>query len=67
MLSGAADTAFAVSYQVKNDDTYWVDILGTVLGNLSFLLAISGTIWLNETTEDIAVLVQGLVKVPEGV
>ena len=61
MLSGAADTAFAVSYQVKNDDTYWVDILGTVLGNLSFLLAISGTIWLNETTEDIPVLVKMIV------
>ena len=61
VLSGAANTAFAVSYQVKNDDTYWVDILGTVLGNLSFLLAISGTIWLNETTEDIPVLVKMIV------
>ena len=61
VLSGAANTAFGVSYQVKNDDTYWVDILATVLGNLSFLLAIAGTIWLNETTEDVPVLVKTIV------
>ena len=61
VLSGAANTAFAVSFQVKNDDTYWVDILGTVLGNLSFLLAIFGTVWLNETTEDVPVLVKMIV------
>jgi hypothetical protein len=60
-LSGAANTAFGVSYQVKNDDTYWVDILGTVLGNLSFGLAISGTIWLNETTEDVPVMVKMVI------
>jgi hypothetical protein len=61
MLSGAANTAFGVSYQVKNDDTYWVDILGSVLGNLSFILAISGTVWLNETTEDVPVMVKMLI------
>jgi hypothetical protein len=61
VLSGAANTAFAVSFQVKNDDTYWVDILGTVLGNLSFLLAVFGTMWLNETTEDVPVLVKMIV------
>jgi hypothetical protein len=61
VLSGAANTAFAVSFQVKNEDTYWVDILGTVLGNLSFLLAVFGTYWLNETTEDVPVLVKMIV------
>jgi hypothetical protein len=60
-LSGAANTAFGVSFQVENKDTYWVDILGTVLGNLSFILAISGTVWLNETTEDVPVMVKMLV------
>ena len=60
-LCGAANTAFGVSFQVENKDTYWVDILGTVLGNLSFILAISGTVWLNETTEDVPVMVKMLV------
>lgn len=60
-LSGAANTALGISYQVENGDKYWVDILGTVLGNLSFILAISGTVWLNETTEDIPVMVKMLI------
>jgi hypothetical protein len=46
--------------------TQWIgdDAAADSMGNyvqLSFLLAISGTIWLNETTEDIPVLVKMIV------
>jgi hypothetical protein len=58
---GAANTAFGIAYQVKTGDKVWVDIAGTALGNLSFLLAVLGTLWLNETTEDVPVLVKMVV------
>jgi hypothetical protein len=60
-FAGAANTALGVAFQVENDDTVATDIAGTVLGNLSFMLAVFGTVWLNVTTEDVPVLVKMVV------
>ena len=60
-FAGAANTALGVAFQVGNDDTVPTDIAGTVLGNLSFMLAVFGTLWLNSGTEDIPVLVKTVV------
>jgi hypothetical protein len=60
-FAGAANTALGVAFQVKNGDTVPTDIAGTVLGNLSFMLAVFGTLWLNATTEDIPVIVKTVV------
>ncbi|HEY1919685.1 MAG TPA: hypothetical protein VGH27_29290 [Streptosporangiaceae bacterium] len=43
-FAGAANTALGVAFQVENGDTVANDIAGTVLGNLSFDLAVFGTL-----------------------
>jgi hypothetical protein len=60
-FAGAANTALGVAFQLENDDTVPTDIAGTVLGNLSFMLAVFGTLWLNATAEDVPVLVKMVV------
>lgn len=60
-FAGAANTALGIAFQVKNGDTVPTDIAGTALGNLSFMLAVFGTLWLNATTEDVPVLVKTVV------
>ena len=60
-FAGAANTALGITFQVKNGDTVPTDIAGTALGNLSFMLAVFGTLWLNATTEDIPVIVKTVV------
>jgi hypothetical protein len=60
-FSGAANTAIGITFQVKTGDTNWVDLAGTALGNLSFLLAVFGTLWLNASTEDVPVIIKMVV------
>jgi hypothetical protein len=60
-FAGAANTALGIAFQVKNGDTVPTDLAGTVLGNLSFMLAVFGTLWLNATTSDVPVLVKTVV------
>lgn len=60
-FAGAANTALSVAFQVENGDTVPTDIAGTVLGDLSFTLAVFGALWLNATTEDIPVIVKMVV------
>ena len=57
----SASPALGITFQVKNGDTVPTDIAGTALGNLSFMLAVFGTLWLNATTEDIPVIVKTVV------
>jgi hypothetical protein len=60
-FSGGANTAFSIAWQVETGDTYWVDLAGTALGNLSFLLAPAGTYWLNASLEDVPVIVKMII------
>jgi hypothetical protein len=57
-FSGAANTAFGIGWQVETGDTYWVDLAGTALGNLSFMFAPLGTYWLNASLEDVPVIIK---------
>ena len=60
-FSGAANTAFGIGWQVETGDTYWVDLAGTALGNLSFMFAPLGTYWLNASLEDVPVIIKMII------
>ncbi len=60
-FSGAANTAFGIGWQVETGDTYWVDLAGTALGNLSFMFAPLGTYWLNASLEDVPVIIKTII------
>lgn len=57
MIAGTANTILGGVYSGKNDDG-WVAILGTVIGNLSFIGAPLATAVMKESTEDVSVLVK---------
>ena len=60
MIAGTANTIMGGVYSGKND-AGWVAILGTVLGNLSFVGAPLATKVMLNTTDDISGLVKLLV------
>ena len=60
-ISGGANTAFSIAWQVETGDTYWVDLARTALGNLSFMFAPLGTYWLNASLEDVPVIIKMII------
>jgi hypothetical protein len=62
MIAGLANTALGTAYSAKNDAGA-AAIAGGVLGNMSFILAPLATAWLNDSTEDVPVLVKTVVDV----
>ena len=60
MISGIVNTALSCAYIARNDSG-GTAIAGTVLGNLSFILAPLETWWMNSTTDDIPVLIKAAV------
>jgi hypothetical protein len=60
-FSGAVNTGVGITYQVETGDTYWVDIAGTALGNLSFMFAPLATWWLNSNLEDVPVIIKMII------
>lgn len=60
-FSGAVNTGVGITYQVETGDTYWVDIAGTALGNLSFMPAPLATRWLNASLEDVPVIIKMII------
>lgn len=57
MIAGTVNTVLGGVYSGKNN-AGWVAILGTVLGNLSFVGAPLATKVMNETTDDVSTLVK---------
>ena len=60
MIAGTANTIMGSVYSGKNN-AGWVAILGTVLGNLSFVGAPLATKVMAETTDDVSTLVKLLI------
>jgi hypothetical protein len=57
MICGMVNTALGTAYAARNK-AGGAAIAATVLGNLSFILAPFATKWMNETTEDVPVLIK---------
>ncbi len=60
MVAGIINTACGVAYSAANNSGN-AALAGGVLGNVSFILAPLQTKWLNETTEDVPVLIKTVV------
>jgi hypothetical protein len=60
MISGIGNTALSTAYTVENGADGKA-IAGTVLGNVSFILAPLATWWMNSTTADVPVLIKTAV------